>query len=92
MTDFDNTNKGALFKNNDKEDEKHPDYRGNLNVGGTEYWLSAWLKTSKNGMKYMSLAIQPKDARTAKPKNETSKSAGGRVPFDDEIPFAPEFR
>jgi hypothetical protein len=28
MSDFDNTNRGALFKNNDKTDEQQPDYRG----------------------------------------------------------------
>jgi hypothetical protein len=43
MSDYDNTNRGALFRNNDKteENEKWPDYRGNINVNGTEYWLSA---------------------------------------------------
>jgi hypothetical protein len=83
---YDNTNTGALFKNNDKteENEKWPDYRGNINVDGTEYWLSAWLKTSKAGMKYMSLSIKPKNADTAQSK----KPAGDRrQDFDDEIPF-----
>jgi hypothetical protein len=32
MSDYDNTNRGALFKNNEKTEETHPDYRGRLNV------------------------------------------------------------
>jgi uncharacterized protein (DUF736 family) len=83
---YDNTNRGALFRNNDKTEESHPDYRGNINVDGTEYWLSAWLKTSKAGMKYMSLSIKPKNADTAQSK----KPAGGEArpqDFDDQIPF-----
>jgi uncharacterized protein (DUF736 family) len=91
MPDFDNTNRGALFRNDDKMEEKHPDYRGNINVDGTEYWLSAWIKTSKkNGMKYMSLSVKLKNADTTKPKN----AGGGARPqdFDDDIPFAAEFR
>jgi uncharacterized protein (DUF736 family) len=82
MSDYDNTNRGALFKNNDKTEESQPDYRGNINCGGTEYWLSAWLKTSKAGMKYMSLSIKPKNA-------DTAKSAGASIKQDlnDEIPF-----
>jgi uncharacterized protein (DUF736 family) len=88
MPDFDNTNRGALFKNtdDDKVEGKHPDYRGNINVDGTEYWLSAWLKTSKAGMKYMSLSIKPKNADTAKPKQS---AGGGAHPhdFNDEVPF-----
>jgi len=90
---YDNTNTGALFKNVDKteEHEKWPDYRGNLNVDGTEYWLSAWLKTSKNGVRYMSLTIKPKNADTAPSKKP---AGGGALPhdFDDQVPFGPEVR
>ena len=81
MSDFDNTNRGALFRNNDKTEEKHPDYRGNINVDGTEYWLSAWLKTSKQGMKYFSITIKPKNVDAARPKKSRSED------FNDQIPF-----
>jgi uncharacterized protein (DUF736 family) len=49
MSDFDNTDRGALFRNNEKTSEQHPDYRGNIS---TEYWVSAWIKTSKKSTKY----------------------------------------
>jgi uncharacterized protein (DUF736 family) len=89
--EYENRNRGALFKNNDKTEETHPDYRGSINIGGVDHWLSAWIKTSKKGMKYMSLSVQPKDAESAQQKNETTKPAGGgAVPCD--IPFGPEFR
>jgi uncharacterized protein (DUF736 family) len=80
MSDFDNTNRGALFKNNDKTDEQQPDYRGNLNVGGVEFWLSAWIKTSKQGMKYMSIAIKPKNAPVDKSKPR-AEEMGDKIPF-----------
>jgi hypothetical protein len=57
---FDNTNRGALFKNIDKEQPTHCDYRGDLNVNGEEFWLSAWLKESKAGTKYLSISVRPK--------------------------------
>ena len=47
---------GVLFKNDRKEKETHPDYKGKINCGGTERWLSAWIKEGKSG-KFMSLAI-----------------------------------
>ena len=62
MTEYDNTNRGVLFKNDRKDSEKHPDYKGNVNVNGVEFWLSAWIKESAKG-KFMSLSIQPKDAQ-----------------------------
>ena len=53
MSDYDNTDKGALFKNDKKETDSHPDYKGSINVEGKEYWLSSWINTSKKGVKYM---------------------------------------
>lgn len=52
-------NSGVLFKNDKKETEKHPDYKGNIMVDGQEYWLSAWIKEGKTG-KFMGLALSPK--------------------------------
>ncbi len=86
MSDYDDTNKGALFKNLKKDSEKHPDYKGNVNVGGTDYWLSAWLRVSKDGKTYMSLALQPKDEQ--KPAAKPSRVPGS----DDEIPFADPYK
>jgi uncharacterized protein (DUF736 family) len=61
--EFDNTNRGALFKNEEKQSDRHADYRGSINVDGKEFWLDAWLKTSKAGKKFMSLSVKPKMAR-----------------------------
>lgn len=64
---YDNTNSGLLAKNDKQGNENRPDYRGSINVDGREYWLSAWIKTGRDGtklagQKYMSLSVQPKDA------------------------------
>lgn len=62
MADYDNTNRGVLFHNDKKETENHPNYKGSVNVDGTEYWLSGWVKKNEDGsFKLMSLSVQPKD-------------------------------
>ena len=73
-------NSGVLFKNDKKESEKHPDYKGNLTVDGKDYWLSAWVKEGKGG-KFMGLALSPKD--------ETPLRAPPKQKFDDldSMPF-----
>lgn len=81
--EYDNTNSGALFKNDRKETAKHPDYSGTLNVDGVEYWLSGWLKEGKKG-KFFSLAVKPK----AESQPQLSRDGHGRrTDMDDEIPF-----
>lgn len=85
--DYDNTNRGALFKNDDKQSDKHPDYKGSINIDGVEYWLSSWIKTSKQGNKFMSLSVQPKQA--AKPAKQAPQAVdtSGFDDIDDSIPF-----
>jgi hypothetical protein len=58
---FDDSNRGALFKNNRKDGDASPDYRGEINVGGVEHWINGWIKQSKKGEKYMSLSVRAKD-------------------------------
>ena len=96
MTDFDNTNRGALFKNKDK-DASHPnwsDYQGSINVNGVEYYIDAWLKTAKDsGMKFMSLGVRPKEEyarKNTQSKSDHMQQAGETVPdgFSDDIPFS----
>lgn len=73
---FDNTNRGVLFTNDRKTDEKHSDYQGELNVDGKTFWLNAWVKTSKNGKQFLSVSIKPKTAAKWQQKQ-----------IDDQIPF-----
>jgi len=66
--DYDDTNRGVLFKVTDKKKEKSPDYNGSINIEGTERWLSGWINTSKAGNKYLSLSLgDEKEAQGEKP-------------------------
>lgn len=80
MSEYDNTNRGVLFKNDRKESDSHPDYKGQINVDGTEFWLSAWIKESKEGKKFMSLSVSPKETKKPAPKKQAKQA-------DDDIPW-----
>lgn len=87
---YDDSNRGVLFKNEKKQHENQPDYTGNINVGGTDFWLSAWVKTAQSGRKYMSVSVTAKEDQqpTGKTHGEMKKAA--RQSFDDmdsDIPF-----
>src|SRR5262245_26474539 len=81
--EYDNTNRGVLFNERDKKTkDEDRDYAGSINVDGTEYWLSAWIRTSKKtGQKFMSLSVKPKQDKPA----ETNKSRADDI--NDAIHF-----
>lgn len=92
--EYDNNLRGVLFKNDRKESDSHPDYKGSAEVDGVEYWLSAWIKTGANG-KFMSLSFrakeQPKNPPAREPVKQTrdhqrAKQAG-LDSYEDEPPF-----
>ena len=87
MADFDNTNRGSLFKNTKKEEEKHPDLNGSINVNGTDYWISAWKKTSKAGSPYYSLSVREKQERQSSQPTRKAKPTNVDPDFDDDLPF-----
>ncbi|MCH8332812.1 hypothetical protein IIC65_02670 [Candidatus Sumerlaeota bacterium] len=93
MSQYDNTNTGALFSNKEKKDgDKQPDYKGPLNVNGVDLEVAAWLKTSKAGQKYMSLSVQPKweapDQRPSGTQSRADHAASQDDDYDDSaIPF-----
>jgi hypothetical protein len=80
---YDNTNRGALFRNDRKQEDNQPDYRGEIDINGVAYRLSGWKRTAKSGTPFLSLAVTPKDVQPDKPKPTASAAA----PFDDTVGF-----
>lgn len=84
MTTYDNTNRGSLFKNDKKTEEKHPDLSGSINIEGTEYWISGWSKVSKGGQKFLSLSVRQKQEQTRQISQPTRSS---KTEEDSDIPW-----
>ena len=79
---YNDDNKGAIFKNDRKETETQPDYKGNINIlEAGDHWVSLWHNTSKNGKPYFRIAATKKDA-PATPKTATVQDV-----TDEDIPF-----
>ena len=84
-------NTGSLFRNDKKEADTHPDYKGSGLINGVDHWLDAWINTSTAGVKYMSLKFKPKDAQRSSPGADVTYGSGNRQPaasdLDDDVPF-----
>jgi uncharacterized protein (DUF736 family) len=80
-------NTGSLFKNDRKETDSHPDYKGSALIDGLgECWLDAWINEAKDGTKYMSLKLKPKEARSG-PSPEYRAAVEADTNLDDDVPF-----
>lgn len=58
-------NTGALFKNENKATENHPDYSGTCLINGVEMFFDGWIKTAETGRKWMSFSFKPKQKQAA---------------------------
>lgn len=102
MSNYDNTNSGLLAKNDRKEKDSQPDYRGKINVNGQDFWLSGWIKVGREGskmagQKYFSLSVTPvegaQESRPSRnPAPQRNEAPRGRTAARlqdemDDIPF-----
>ena len=68
---------GSLFKNDKKNNEKSPEYTGNIFVNGKEMRLSVWVKQGKSG-KFFSVQISEKLTKT---NSSEPTSENDNLPF-----------
>lgn len=89
MTEYDQTNRGSIWRNEKKEKDTHPDFTGSLNVNGQEFWVNAWKRKDGANPKApaLSFSIKPKEeqqsiSQRAMPKAPNSYAAAtGRDPI-----------
>lgn len=90
MSQYDDTNSGALFKNDKGGNPKRPDYRGFVNVNGVEFWCSGWIRKAEKGKRagetFMSLSLEPKGVQDSAPSRSFERGQNVND-FDDDIPF-----
>lgn len=84
---YDNSNSGALFKNDRKRpDRQDPDYTGKAEIAGSQYYVDAWINEVKDqpGRKYLKLKFKP-----IAPKAVASapSTASTEPDLNDDIPF-----
>jgi hypothetical protein len=58
MTEYDNTNRGAIWGNKDKTKDTHPDFKGEANIDGKDYWVAAWKRKEGANPKAPSLSFK----------------------------------
>jgi hypothetical protein len=73
---------GSLFMNDKGGNEKRPDRRGELNIGGVIYKLSGWLKDGSKGQ-WLSLKAEVKETTAPAEQQRTAPA----IDDDSSVPF-----
>ena len=97
MTEYDNTNRGAIWKNDRKTTETQPDYTGSIepehtcskcsHTETTDYWLNGWraVEGASDRAPVLKFSVAPKEAPKPIPAAENNEQSNSG--FDDDIPF-----
>ena len=81
-------NTGAIFKNDNKKADNHPDYKGKVNVNGKEMEVALWLKTSAKGVKFFSVSFSEPFVKSETQINGTLKQPSYvNLDANDDLPF-----
>ena len=83
-TEYDNTNRGSIWRNPKRESDRHPHLTGTANVDGTEYWVSAWAKDKGGNPKAPELTFSFK-AKDNQPVTEAPVASTHDA--EDDLPW-----
>lgn len=83
---YDNELSGVLFPVKEKKNEKGPDVTGTATIGGVEYRIAGWRKSTKSdGSPFYSLRFEIPEGKSAKSAKSATKAKP--APVADDEPF-----
>ena len=80
-------NSGAIFKNDNKKAENHPDYKGKVNVNNKDMEVALWLNTSPKGVTYFSAIFSEPFVKNDELRNKTNEPQYKVLDANDDLPF-----
>ena len=93
---YDNSNRGAVWGNDKREKDSHPHFKGQANIDGVEYYVSAWKRGegAKPNSPALSMSfVKVDDVKSAaiSQANNTMQAPPPPPPavdqFDDDFPY-----
>jgi hypothetical protein len=86
--EYNNTNRGQIWKNEDRKSDSHPHFKGSMDIDGVEYWVSAWTRKPDANPKSPALTFSFKK-KEDKQDDQIHKTdpVSAVDEFDDKIPF-----
>ena len=82
-------NRGIIFSNQYKNEDKHPDFTGKATIGNEEFKVAGWWNYKEGKPPFMSLSFTKDDAiiEDTDSTQKYDKDAGLPDDVDDDLPF-----
>lgn len=80
-------NTGAIFKNDYKQKETQPDYKGKALIDGKEKEIALWLRESKGGVKYFSIVFSEPYVKEVEQGGAAEDQRIKDEQTDNDLPF-----
>jgi hypothetical protein len=89
MSNYDNNNRGSIWKNEDRKSDTHPQFKGSAEVNGVEYWVSGWLRKADANPKApaMSFSFTAKEQQSQQSQAAPKQAPANDFDLDESIPF-----
>lgn len=90
MSEYNNENRGAVWRNVKKMTDKHPDFTGRAVIGGVEYYVSVWKRgpndnPNSSALRFSVTAVADVAQKGMQDAKKVMQPADGFE--DDDIPF-----
>lgn len=91
MSNYDETNRGAIWGNKNKEKDTDRDFQGSINVEGVDYWISGWRRKEGDNPNAPSVKfkITRKDANHDQGVNQTQQAMAPQQAQQEPAPAPP---
>lgn len=92
MSNYGNDNRGAVWRNEKKVTDKHPDFTGKATIAGVDYYVSAWRRGPDDNPKAPALrfsvtAVENVAKKTIQQAKQSIQPDVESDIDDDSIPF-----
>jgi len=75
-------NSGAVFVNDRKDQDTHPDRTGSAKIGGVDFWVNGWLRKTADGKPYLSLHLNRSRTSQPRPTSRARMISGMKFHFE----------
>jgi len=79
-------NEGKAFQEKEKKEDWHDDWKGDVDVDGTMYWIGWTDRVAASGTEWKKIKVRPKDTGYV-PRDKPSYKDDGPKAEGSDIPF-----